>query len=72
MSSESSLVTETFITTRNSSCGKVMFTQVSVCPWGGMCIPACNWAGGVCLGRSAWGLVLKILYVVIVITVSKS
>ena len=27
------------ITVRNSSCGKVMFSQVSVCPQGGRCTP---------------------------------
>ena len=50
-------------TTHNSSCGKVMFLQMSVCPQG-VCIPACNWEGGVYpsmqLGRRCLPLGLKV------------
>ena len=35
-----------FITARNSSCGKVMFLQVSVCPQGGV-YPSMQWGRGV-------------------------
>ena len=35
-------------TVRNSSCGKVMFLQVSVCPWGEG-VPASGSEGSVCL-----------------------
>ena len=37
------------ITVRNSSCGKVMFSQVSVCPQLGVCM-----AGGVCMARGVY------------------
>ena len=40
-------------TARNSSCGKVMFLQVSVCPQRGL-YPACNRAGG-CVSQHAIG-----------------
>ena len=30
------------VTVRNSSCGKVMFSQVSVCPRGEGCTPSCQ------------------------------
>ena len=39
------------ITARNSSCGKVMFLQVSVCPGGGM-----HGRGGMCGRGCAWWL----------------
>ena len=53
------------VTARNSSCGKVIFSQACVIPsvhgwgWGwGACIPACNGARGVCPGEvSAQGFV---------------
>ena len=55
------------VTVRNSSCGKVLFSQASVCSQGGcipvracVCVCACPTmygVGGVCLREvSAWGI----------------
>ena len=51
------------ITARNGSCGKVMFSVVSVCPWGWVClVPGPFWGMGMSRGRgwvciSYWHLV---------------
>ena len=44
-------------TAHKRSYGKIMFSQVSVCPQGvGVSIPACSWAEGVCGRGCGWGV----------------